>query len=100
MDGPAERSLGVASVVGAGPAIERRSVMRRRLFNFAAALSLVLFVATAALWVSSYWGAGGVIIAHRCGLSASKGTLPVAFQSTPLALRYTIFDGDIADADC
>ena len=29
--------------------------MRRRLFNLAAAVSLALCVATAALWVRSYW---------------------------------------------
>src|SRR5690349_18065632 len=29
--------------------------MRRRLFNLAAAVSMVLCVATAALWVRSYW---------------------------------------------
>lgn len=31
--------------------------MKRRLFNIAALLSLMLFVATAALWVRSYWAA-------------------------------------------
>ena len=33
--------------------------MRRRLFNFATALSLLLFLATATLWVRSYFGLVG-----------------------------------------
>ena len=36
------------------PAAQRPHVMRRKVFNFAAALSLVLCVATATLWVVSY----------------------------------------------
>ena len=39
--------------------------MKRRLFNFAAAVSLVLCVATAALWVRSYSAAAAAALTRR-----------------------------------
>jgi hypothetical protein len=35
--------------------------MRRRLFNLASALSLLLLVATVALWVGSFWWELGIV---------------------------------------
>ena len=59
------------------PAAERQNVMLRKLFNIAAALSLVLCVATAALWARSYdnadrldgrlWGKQSFLIASKQG---------------------------------
>ncbi len=52
--------------------------MKRKLFNLAAALSLVLFVAVCVLWVRSYWVAEGVGWHgrfHECGLGWSRGTI-------------------------
>jgi hypothetical protein len=46
MDRPGGTVLVIESVVGAGPAIQRRSVMRRKTFNLAALISLLLCIAT------------------------------------------------------
>ena len=47
----------IRKVVSAGPAIERQSVMRRKLIHLAAALSLLLLVAVSSLWAVSHWRA-------------------------------------------
>src|SRR4051812_29596240 len=51
--GPAVWFLSVGARLGAGPAGDRPYVMRRKLFTFAAAVSLLLCVALCVLWVRS-----------------------------------------------
>jgi hypothetical protein len=67
--------------------------VRRRLFNLAAAVSLVLCVATAALWVRSYQSQGWVKW-KRCGSSHCYGLL---FGSYPGRLAIEI-EWQAADA--
>lgn len=42
--------------------------MRRHLFTFTSALSLLLWVLTVSLWVRSYWGGDGSAVFIRRGL--------------------------------
>lgn len=58
--------------------------MRRKLFNFAAAVSLVMFLVTAVLWVRSYWVSyafGGSVPALIYSGSASRGRISVSLAS-------------------
>jgi hypothetical protein len=52
--------------------------VRRRLFNLAAGVSLVLCVATVVLWVRSYWREDTVL----CLYSTSYWDYPVDFKLT------------------
>ena len=54
MDRPGGTVLVIRELVAAGPASECQSVMRRKLFNLAAAASLVLSLAVVALWVRGF----------------------------------------------
>jgi hypothetical protein len=54
MDRPGETVLVVRKVVGAGPAIQRRSVMRRKLLTLFSVVSLLLCVAACVLWARSF----------------------------------------------
>jgi hypothetical protein len=65
--------------------------MRRRLFNLAAAISALLFAATAAFWARSYW-AGDVVqwtvAGHSGELHASRGRATYHRQDlSPILIR-------------
>jgi hypothetical protein len=55
--------------------------MKRRLFNLAAAVSLVMMLAMAALWVRSYWTVPKLVRYSRAYDSAPLDTLEVSCRS-------------------
>ncbi len=66
-----------------GASYERGGDIRRRLFNLAAALSLVLCVGIAALWVLSFWTAGSMVcnVWHRaCWAFAERNLIRLEFH--------------------
>src|SRR5688572_26714209 len=73
--------------------------MKRRLFNLAAGVSLVLCVATAGLWMGSYWWASGASIAGRWALSSSKGKLCLHYNSKPTPPGHPMIVCHVEDAD-
>lgn len=97
--------------VGALPAIDGMHAMIRWLFTFASAVSLLLALTTAALWVRSYttgdvfdvwWGPvvlpggrtpegavyGDAVISRRFGVSSVRGALLVATGATDAMDRH------------
>ena len=73
--------------------------MRRRLFKFAAALSLVLCVAMAGLWLASYRWAGGISMCGRWEMSISKGKLSLHYHSKRTPPYHPLFAGHVESAD-
>ena len=88
MDRPGGTILRVCSVVGAGPAIQRRSVMHyRRLISRGLVLlsivSLILLIAVTALWVRSYFVKDDILFPRpdgsrrTIGIKTYPGTIDV-----------------------
>ena len=63
--------------------------MRRRLFNIATCLSLVLLVGTAALWMRSYWRTDELALTYR-----GDGAEQFRSRRGTIAFIHTVFRAD------
>jgi hypothetical protein len=71
-------------------------IFRRRLFDFLTMLSLVLCLATVALWVRSYWQ--GQALARLAQRSGSSRLVTMRSVTGELSLFYQQFPGAIQDS--
>jgi hypothetical protein len=69
-----------------GPGRDRPHVLRRKLFNVAAAVSLLLCLATVALWVRSHWRSDS--LHYSSALDANLAQTQDAFVSEHGSLAY------------